>query len=175
IVDFAENSSAKDAGLQKGDVVIQLDEAEVKSSTALIEYIGRKRPGDKVNVRVDRDGKLVTVPVVLKNRNGEVSTVTREEKSASASLGLDLEDIDQKVLNRLELKNGVRVSKLGNGKLSRYTEMHEGFIITHVDDQPVKSAKQVNEILKDKKEGDLVTFSGIYEDFPREYIYALRM
>ncbi|HCM77373.1 MAG TPA: serine protease [Cytophagales bacterium] len=175
IVDFAENSSAKEAGLQKGDVVIQLDDADIKSSTALIEYIGRKRPGDKISVKVDRQGKVVTVPVTLKNRNGELSTIRREEKSAFASLGLVVEDVDQKILNRLELKNGVRVSKLDNGKLLRYTEMREGFIITHIDDQAVKSSKEVNEILKKKKEGDLVTFSGIYEDFPREYIYALRM
>ena len=53
--------------------------------------------------------------------------------------------------------------------------MREGFIITHIDDQAVNSVEEANRILKDKKEGDLVTFSGIYEDFPREYIYALRM
>lgn len=175
IVDFADNSAGKEAGLQKGDIVIQLDETDIKSSTALIEYIGRKRPGDKVNVRVDRKGKIVSVPVTLKNRNGEETTIKREEKGAIASLGLNLEDADQKLLNRLELKNGVRVSKLDNGKLSRYTEMREGFIITHVDDKAVKSVKEINEILKKKKEGDLVTFSGIYEDFPREYIYAIRM
>ena len=175
IVDFAENSSAKSAGLQKGDIVIQLDETEIKSSAALIEYIGRKRPGDKINVKVDRKGKLLTIPVTLKNRNGEVTTIKREEKDAVASLGLNIEDIDQKLLNRLELKNGVRVSKLDNGKLSRYTEMREGFIITHIDDKEVKSAKEVTEILKKKNEGDLVTFSGVYEDFPREYIYAIRM
>lgn len=175
VVDFAENSSAKEAGLQKGDIVIQLDDTEVKSSTALIEYIGRKRPGDKVSVKVDRKGKIVTLPVVLKNRNGDVKTVRREEKGAVAALGLNLEDVDSKVLSRLELKNGVRVSKLDNGKISRYTDMREGFIITRVDDKEVKSVTEITDILKKKQEGDLVTFSGIYEDFPREYIYAIRM
>lgn len=175
IVDFADNSSAKEAGVQKGDVVIKLDETEIKSSTALIGYIGTKRPGDKIMMQVDRKGKIVTLPVVLKNREGNVSTVKREEKEAFASLGLQLEEVDAKVLRRLELKHGVRVSDLSNGKLARYTEMKEGFIITRVDDKPVGSVKEVNEILKKKKEGDLVTFSGIYEDFPREYIYAIRL
>lgn len=175
IADFAENSAAKESGLEKGDVVIKLDDAEIKSSSALIEYIGRKRPGDKIAVKVDRKGKIVTVPVVLKNKNGDMSTIRREEKDAVASLGVELDDVDQKILNSLELRNGVRVSKLEKGKLSKYTEMREGFIITHVDDKAVKTAKEVYEILKKKREGDLVTFSGIYEDFPREYIYALRM
>lgn len=175
IADFAENSAAKQSGLEKGDVVIQLDDAEIKSSSALIEYIGRKRPGDKIDVKVDRKGKIVTVPVVLKNRNGDMSTIRREEKDAVASLGVQFDDVDQKILKGLDLKNGVRVSKLEKGKLSKYTEMREGFIITHIDDKAVKTANEVNEILNKKREGDLITFSGIYEDFPREYIYALRM
>jgi serine protease Do len=172
---FAEKSSAKEAGLKEGDVVVKLDDREIKTSAALIEYIGRKRPGDKVNVTVDRKGKQVVVPVTLKNREGKVETIKREEKDAVTSLGIDLEDVDQKVLKGLDLTSGVRVKSLSNGKVSRYTDMEKGFIITKVDDQPVKSAKEVNEILKKKKTGDLVTFSGVYQDFPREYIYALRM
>ena len=111
----------------------------------------------------------------MKNREGNVETIKREEKDAVASLGMDLEDLDAKVLKSLDLTNGVRVKSLENGKIARYTDMEKGFIITKVDDQPVKTAKEVNEILKKKKTGDLVTFSGVYADFPREYIYALRM
>jgi Do/DeqQ family serine protease len=175
IVDFAEKSSAKEAGMQKGDVVIQLDNMHVNSSSALIEYIGTKRPGDKIVAQVDRKGKSLTIPIVLKNREGTVNAVKREEIEAFASLGIKLEEVDEAVLRKLELKSGVRVSDIENGKLARYTDMREGFIITHLDDKAVESVKEVNEILKNKKEGDLITFSGIYEDFPREYIYALRM
>ncbi|MFM7194499.1 MAG: S1C family serine protease, partial [Bacteroidota bacterium] len=172
---FAEKSSAKDAGLKEGDVIVKLDDKEIKSSTALIEYIGRKRPGDKVNVTVNRKGKVVVLPVTLKNREGKVETVKREEKDAVASLGLELEDIESKTLRSMDLANGVRVKSLDNGRISRYTDMEEGFIITKVDDVAVKSAKEVNDLLKKKKPGELVTFSGVYPDFPREYIYALRM
>ena len=87
IVDFAENSAAKESGLQKGDVVIQLDDAEIKSSTALIEYIGTKRPGDKIAVKVDRDGKILSLPVTLKNKNGNIGAVKREVKDGAATLG----------------------------------------------------------------------------------------
>jgi PDZ domain-containing secreted protein len=85
-----------------------------------------------------------------------------------------LEDLDAKTLKKLELNTGVKVKSLENGKIARYTEMRQGFIITHVNDAEVKSAKELNELLKKKKTGDLVTFSGIYEDYPREYIYAIR-
>lgn len=173
--DFEEKSAAKSAGILKGDVIVKLDETSIKSNTALIEYIGRKRPGDKVLVTVNRSGATKTFTVTLKNREGNVGTVKREEKDAVIALGVELEDVDPKVLKRMDLDNGVKVKNLTNGKIGRYTDMEAGFIITRVDDAAVKSAKEVNELLKKKKTGDLVTFSGVYENYSREYIYAIRM
>jgi len=171
--DAADKSAAKAAGIKEGDVVVKLDDTSIKSSTALIEYIGRKRPGDKVSVTVNRSGKEVVIPVTLKNRDGNTNTVKREEKADVAAMGLELEDLDSKALKRLDVTSGVKVKELDT-KLKR-SGMREGFIITHVDDKAVKSVKEVDEILKKKRAGDLITFAGLYEDYPREYIYALRM
>lgn len=172
---FAEKSAAKDAGVKEGDVVVKLDNVHIKTSTALTEFIGRKRPGDKVSVTVNRNGKEVIIPVVLKGRDGKTSVVTAEERDSFASLGIELEDVETKQLKLLDLGNGVRVKALGNGKLARYTEIREGFIITRVNDTEVKSVNEFNELLKKKKAGDLVILSGTYEDFPREFNYAFRM
>jgi S1-C subfamily serine protease len=86
-----------------------------------------------------------------------------------------LEEVEENTLKKLELENGVRVKGLGNGRLSKYTDIREGFIITRINDEEVKSVKEVNELLKKKKPGDMVILSGVYEDFPREYNYAFRM
>jgi serine protease Do len=173
--ELADKSAAKAAGIKEGDVVVKLDGTAIKSSSALIEYVGRKRPGDKIEVTVDRKGKLIVIPVTLKNREGKTTAVKREEKTEATSLGWGLEDVDSKVLKRMDIDGGVKVSSLNNGKIKRYTDMREGFIITHIDDIAVKSVKDVNDILKKKKAGDLLTVAGVYEDYPREYIFALRM
>lgn len=172
---FAEKSSAKDAGIKEGDVVVKIDETPINSSTALIEHVGRHRPGDKLMITVNRKGKEITYPVVLKTRSGEIATVRAEEKKGYASLGVDLEDMDVSDLKKLDLENGVRVKELGNGKLARYTDIREGFIIIKVNDKPIKSVKEFNELLKSKKAGDLIILTGTYEDFPREFNYAFRM
>jgi serine protease Do len=173
--DMEEKSAARQAGILKGDVIVKLDETPIKSSSALIEYIGRKRPGDKVMVVVNRKGKEKTIPVALKNREGSMGTVKREVPDAVSSLGLELEDADSKLLKRLNIPSGVRVKSVGNGKVARYTDMREGYVITSIDNKPVKSVNEVNGILKNKKPGELLTFAGVYENFSREYIYAVRM
>jgi serine protease Do len=172
---FAPSSSAKDAGLREGDVIVKIDDAPIRSNTALIEYIGRRRPGDKVNVTVNRKGKEMDFTVVLKNREGKTGTVKREELAATAALGIELEELDGKVLKKLDLQNGIRVKELENGALARYTEIREGFIITKVNDTPVKSVKEFNDLIKRKKSGELIILTGTYEDRPREYNYAFRM
>ncbi len=174
---FAENgkSAAREAGIKEGDVVVKIDETPINSSTALIEHVGRHRPGDRLMITVNRKGKEITYPVVLKTRNGEVTTVRAEEKKGYASLGIDLEDVDVNDLKKLDLENGVRVKDLGNGKLARYTDVREGFIITKVNDKPIKSVKEFNELLRNKKAGDLIILTGTYEDFPREFNYAFRL
>jgi serine protease Do len=173
--DMEDKSAAKEAGLQKGDVIVKLDNTQIKTSSGLIEFIGLKHPGDKVNVTVSRKGAEKSFTVTLKNREGKYGTMKPVEKDAVSSLGIELEDVDSKVLKKLDLASGVKVKALDGGKVARYTDMREGFIITHIDNKAVKSAKEVNDVLKSKKPGDLVTFSGVYEDYPREYIYAVRI
>ena len=78
--DMEDKSAAKEAGLQKGDVIVRLDQTAIKTSTTLIEYIGLKHPGDKVNVTVNRSGKEKSFVVTLKNREGKLGTIKREAK-----------------------------------------------------------------------------------------------
>ncbi len=172
---FAEKSSAKEAGLREGDVIVKIDEAPIRTSTALIEYIGRHRPGDKVSIVVNRKGSQVVIPVVLKNREGKTTPVIAEVRDAVSILGVQLEDLDGKVLKKLDIDHGVRIKDLGIGKVARHTDMRKGFIVTKINDEPVKTAEEVRELLRKKKEGDLVIFSGTYEDFPREFNYAIRI
>jgi serine protease Do len=171
---FAENSSAKTAGIKEGDVIVKIDQAPIRTSTALIEYIGRHRPGDKVNVVVNRNGKEITLPVTLTGRDGKTTTIKKEEKGGFASLGVEVEDIDANVLKKLDIESGVRVKELGSGKLAKLTDIHEGFIITKVNDEPVKSVKNFTTLINKKNQGDLVILSGQYENSPREFNYAFR-
>jgi len=63
-------------------VVVKIDEAPIKSSTALIEYVGRKRPGDKLNLTINRKGKLVTLPATL-----VINTQTNKREFVNGEVG----------------------------------------------------------------------------------------
>lgn len=170
VAGFAEASNAREAGVREGDVIVKIDATEIKSSTSLTAYIGTKRPGDKVTLVINRAGQTVTVPVVLKGKS--------DSKTASVSklvdFGIELEKVEPAVLRKLDLKSGVKIKSIKQGKILSETEIQEGFIITRVNDTEVTNVEEVLDMLKSKKSGELVILTGTYEKFPKEFNYAFR-
>jgi len=56
---------AEKAGLQTGDVIIEVDGVKIADSTELIVKVRAKAPGDTVTLTIQRDGQNVQVPVTL--------------------------------------------------------------------------------------------------------------
>ncbi len=168
---ISSKSGALDAGIKEGDVIIQVDDIKVNNTPQLIGYIGGKRPGDVVRVKVDRKGKEMSFNVTLKNRDGSTDIVEKAPENVFTVLGADLEDLDAKTLKRLDIESGVKVTEIGPGQIRKHTDMREGFIITKIDDKRVKSKEDVIDILESKKGGILM--EGVYEDQPGSYYYGL--
>lgn len=51
-----------------GDIILEIDKKPVGSADGFISYIESKNPGDKINLKVFRDGSLLNVSVVLEER-----------------------------------------------------------------------------------------------------------
>ena len=51
-----------------GDVIVKIDNTEIKTADDLIAYLGTKKPGDTVTVTVERDGKTQELTVTLAER-----------------------------------------------------------------------------------------------------------
>ncbi len=59
------NSPAKKAGIVRGDIIKKLDGKDVNSQVSLGKLVSQKKPGDKVDMVMDRDGKEVKLNVTL--------------------------------------------------------------------------------------------------------------
>lgn len=167
---LAKESAAREAGVKAGDVIVKVDGGEVKTTAQLQEAIGRHRPGDQVKLVVNREGKERELTVSLKNKAGNKEAVTKEKTEILSTLGVELENASSKECKKAGIDSGVKVTKLLAGKLRQQTEMREGFIITKVDKTPVKSLKQLTELLNSKSGG--IMLEGVYLDYPGVYYYA---
>jgi serine protease Do len=66
---FPDTPAAK-AGLERGDVVVEVDGQEIDDQTELVAAIGNKRPGEKVELRVVRAKGPKNLSVTLAERPG---------------------------------------------------------------------------------------------------------
>lgn len=166
-----ENSAAGIAGIKAGDVIVAVDDVPVSSSPSLQEQIARHRPGDKVKITVNRKGEQKSFQVTLNNRSGNVALVEKPKlDDTMMQLGAEFKTLDDKTADKLDIDGGVKVVKIGPGKLRKNTQMQEGFIITKVDGRNVTSVEDLQKALDGKKGG--VMLEGVYEDLPGEYYYA---
>ncbi len=56
---------AHKAGIQEMDIIVAVDGEEVKDFAELTAILNKHKPGDKVTVTVDREGKKLDLPLVL--------------------------------------------------------------------------------------------------------------
>lgn len=168
---LTENSAAGDAGIKVGDVITQVNGATVSSSPELLEAVGRHRPGDKLTLTVLRKGQEKNLMVTLKNRSGNTDVVKKTDKSEIlSSLGADFETLSKSDCNKYGIRGGVRVTDLGNGRLSDQTDIQKGFIVTKVNNQPVSSVEELTKILQHSSGG--VMLEGIYPGSSEVFYYA---
>lgn len=70
ITDVIRNSPARAIGLKPGDVLYKIDRTVFSSPEEVANWIKDKKEGDQVTLYIRRDGKKVTLPVVLGDRAG---------------------------------------------------------------------------------------------------------
>jgi Do/DeqQ family serine protease len=163
VVEVIENGAAADAGIEKGDVIVRVNNTDINSKSSLLETIGTQRPGDQVKVYVKRADNLKEYTVVLKNRSGNTDIVKKDNIKI---FGATFKAISQNEMEKLNISYGLKIVSLGSGRL-KSAGIREGFIIMFIDKEPVKSVDDLKYILDSKKGGTLL--EGIYPSGQKVY------
>jgi Do/DeqQ family serine protease len=153
-----DNSAAKDAGIESGDIITQINGNAVKSPSELQEMVGRHRPGDKITVLVKRNDKTKQIEVTLRNLQGDTNVV--KAGTFETILGAKVVNLDDQEKQKLGIKYGVKVTELQEGKL-KSEGVKTGFVITQVNNKPIYSVEELEKIFNSIKGG--VYIEGVYQ------------
>ena len=146
-----KNSGAEKAGLRKGDVILKLDSQTITSFPELTGYISTKRPNDRINVTILREGKNMVVPVTLV-KNDLINTDFK---------GLELENIDSSDKRRYKIDYGVKIKEVTNDRLKPYKDELSGSIILTIDGTKATDVETVSKLANDKSENQGVSIEMI--------------
>jgi Do/DeqQ family serine protease len=163
-----EDGSADKAGLKDGDVILKIGNKEVNSVASMQEEIGKRRPGDKVSVTIrKKDGDEVIKELVLRNKEGETTLVSKEEIKKNVALGATFAQLTDKEKKELNISYGVKIKTLATGKL-KSLGLTEGTIITKINNEPIETVEQLTTKLNGMNRGILLEIMS--ESGKRDYV-----
>lgn len=139
-----EDGAAADGGLEKEDVITEVDGKKVKTMGDLQAIIAQKRPGDKVTVKYLRNKKEKSVSLTLKNAQGTTKVVKDADLDV---LGGQFREITESQKKELQIAYGLQVTKISGGKLKE-GGVPQGFIIQRVNDEPMKTLNDLQDAVK---------------------------
>lgn len=167
-----ERSAAMEAGIAEGDVIVAINGVETLNSGQLQEQMSKYRPGDKITVCYIRDNKKHTVNVTLRNNQGDTKVTKAKDMM---ELGCAFKTVPAETLRQLQIRNGVQVSGLKDGKF-KDAGIKEGFIIIDINNTRVSSQSDVEKIydaiIKSDEYDKVMFITGIYPTGKKVY-YAV--
>ncbi len=139
VAGVVEGGAASEAGIRKGDVILDIDGVKIVEPSTLQEQVAKRRPNDKVKLSVKRDGAVKQFEVTLRNKAGKTELMTKEDVDVVEVLGGKFADAGTKLCRELDIRGGVQVVGIkADGILAR-ARVKQGFVITHINDRPVYS------------------------------------
>lgn len=165
VTEVITDSPAAKAGLQRGDIIIAVNETRLDAQNPLADVIAQFKPGDVVTLTIRRNDAEQKLKVTL----GE-----NPEKKGAAFLGIRYAPALRWMMELLprnipiplpegapmpETWAAVTISGVAAGSPAEKAGLKQGDTILAANDKPIKSPQDLVELIRNSKPGDRITLS----------------
>lgn len=157
VTDVQPKSPAGEAGMQSQDVIVEFADQPVQNPRQLQAIVSRSPLGSKQPVVVLRDGKRVTLHVLVREAPANYGERNLPEKATEPgsgeqfkNLGLELAPLSKDVAEQLGLKepNGVVIVSVADGSPAAAAGLRPSQAIVQVGRTPVKTVDEFKAAIK---------------------------
>jgi len=162
VEDFAADSPAREAGLERGDVIVAVEGERVERVGQLQRMIAQHRPGETVEIEVIRYGERKQFRIRLTQ-----APLPREQQRATApaasppaaDLGLELAELTPALAREIghPRPGGVVVTGVAPASPAARKQLPRGFRIVSIDQRAVNTVREAREILRRARPGSVVS------------------
>ncbi len=170
VEDFSgADSPARQAGMERGDVIVSLDGRAVDHVGELQRVVAQHQPGEVVEVGVVRYGERRSTRVKLVEAEMPSLAEAAPPPPAPAGLGVEIADVSPQLARRW---SDTGRSAAGGAFVTRVTpfsaadrKLEPGDRIVQINRMPIASAEQAQKLVKTAHSGDVVS---IFVQRPRD-------
>jgi serine protease Do len=170
IPQVSKDSAAEKAGVEKGDIVVELNGQKVEDKDVFRNQIAMLKPGTKVELVVLRDGKRKSLTVELGQKPQDQQAAAAGGAEAEKTLGIGVTNLSDKLAERLGFEglSGVVVESVEPDSLAAEKGIAAGMLIMEVNRKPVKNTKKFDKAVKQAVKGGkvlLLVNNGTYSQY----------
>lgn len=162
VTNVQDKSGAKKAGIKEGDIIVEANNQKITSSSELLGVIIQFNPGDKLKVKLNRNGKTTSKEIELTDEFGASSYTQGGERFTNDDLGVVLEPLSAKDRKSYNVSGGLKVVEVKKGIMNR-AGINTGFVITKINGMAVNSKETLDGAIDNSKHGK-TSVEGIYEN-----------
>ena len=187
VVAVTPGGPASKAGLRDGDVITEIDGVKTPTGSALLNVVADMAVGKTIRVKVNRDGKEMTFPISIVDRQAILTDAASngrgggapdngdQGQASQAKLGIRVQAITQDLVRQLRLNSpdGVYVSSVEQNSVAEDAGITRGTIITRmmVNGQryEIRNLDDFTRAERVLKSGNEVAFMVLQQDPSRTY------
>jgi len=174
VSEVVADSPAEKAGIKQGDIIIGLNGNPVKSVAGLRREIMLMQPGQVAKLRINRDGKVMTLKVTL---GTHPRTASIDSSEAAQKLGLEVEALTPEKAGQLGLATsteGVLISGIRSGSIAQMAGIRPGSVIIAVNHSKVTDLDSFREALSQETDNGRTLLLVNYKGQHRFYSLKVR-
>lgn len=158
IASVVPGEPADKAGLQQGDVIIEVGGQDIESAQDLLRTIAGYEPGEKVGITVWRKGDREDFTVELGTRDTQKlaqapgRTPEPEAGQTAESIGLSVKAVNEQEAKALDMDKarGLLVTDVQPGSSADDAGLRQGDVILQANQQDVNSVSAFMDVLKEE-------------------------
>lgn len=146
ISEIVKDSPADKAGLKQGDIILEYNKQPVKSLQSFRNDVSLMPPGSVVQVKVNRKGQMITVPVTLGTANDQATGTG----GIIQRLGMEIDNLTPDLAKQLGItarEEGVVITKIRPGSPAATAGLRPGYLIQAVNHKKVTTVTEFNEAI----------------------------
>ncbi|MBP7074255.1 MAG: DegQ family serine endoprotease [Rhabdochlamydiaceae bacterium] len=146
ITSVAKNSPAEKAGLQTGDIILELNGKAVKSRDTFRNQISMMDPNSEAKLKVFRKGKMIPLTVKL----GSISEEAATPAVVSQKLGIEVENLTAELARQLGYSaadEGVVITKVKPGSPASLAGLRPGCLIQAINHKKVSNTSDYEDAI----------------------------
>ena len=169
VAQVGEDSPAERAGIQSGDIIVEVDGESIEVSADLPHVIGLISPGTEVSMTLMRDGDEETLDVEIGALEaGETPSVVASvsEPGVVRALGMAARELSREEETQADLRGGVVVMDVDPESPAFEAGVRGGDVITRFGRTAISRLSDLEKALEDVESGDSISVRLIRQGAP---------